>query len=284
MLREITFDSKKVPAFLDGAINTMTLAKKTGIINLFSKCTVTAPIDYTVTGYGTITFNDGAIVICGRVIYIEAGTTLAVPITTTAGGSIGVKVDLNQNAGSQVTFYSKTTQILTQQDLNTNKTNGVYEFEIFKYTSNGTTLVLSYQSASVFDTNENIFADIFNANLSTDNIEDWKDTLNTRLYLHTFIAYNNKYRVSVNIITRNSNPFTLSTLASYFYDRGNIGEIGGSVVAYPCSGRYIGDIENYVITGIYSKDGLNSNINLSSGGTGYIDPSTTIISDIISEI
>lgn len=160
MLREITFDSKKIPAFLDGAINAMALYKQTGIINKFDKCTVTAPIDYTTTGYGTITFNDGAIVVCGRVVYIEAGTTLAVPITTTAGGSIGVKVDLNQNAGSQVAFYSKTTQTLTQQDLNENKTDGIYEFEIFKYTSNGTTLVLTYQTASIFDANETIIAGI----------------------------------------------------------------------------------------------------------------------------
>lgn len=161
MLREITFDSKKIPAFLDGAINAMALYKQTGIINKFDKCTVTAPIDYTTTGYGTITFNDGAIVICGRVIYIEAGTTLAIPITTTAGGSIGVKVDLNQNAGSQVAFYSKTTQTLTQQDLNENKTDGIYEFEIFKYTSNGTTLTLTYQTASVFDANEDILKIVY---------------------------------------------------------------------------------------------------------------------------
>ena len=177
MLREITFDSKKVPTFLDGAINAMALYKQTGIINKFDKCTVTAPIDYTTTGYGTITFNDGAIVICGRVVYIEAGTTLAIPITTTAGGSIGVKVDLNQNAGSQVAFYSKTTQTLTQQDLNENKTDGIYEFEIFKYTSNGTTLVLTYQTASVFDANETIIDGIIDGTLKVGSAENAENAI-----------------------------------------------------------------------------------------------------------
>lgn len=172
MLREINFDSKKVPAFIDGAINTMILYKKTGICDLFNACTVTAPIDYTTTGYGTITFNDGLIMIYGRGIYIEAGTELAIPITSTSAGSIGVKVDLNQNAGSQVVFYSKTTQTLTQQDLNENKTDGIYEFEIFKYTSNGTTLTLTYQSNSVLESNETILSGIFDGTYSVKNSEN----------------------------------------------------------------------------------------------------------------
>lgn len=284
MLREITFDSKKIPAFLDGAINAMALYKQTGIINKFDKCTVTAPIDYTTTGYGTITFNDGAIVICGRVVYIEAGTTLAIPITTTAGGSIGVKVDLNQNAGSQVAFYSKTTQTLTQQDLNENRADGIYEFEIFKYTSNGTTLTLTYQTASVFDSNEININNIIDANLDNNSIESWKNTLGIKLYLHTFTAYSNSYRVSLNIITRNSTPFTISTLSSYLLNRGNTGINVGSTNAYPCSGRYT---DNYSITGIYrSTDSQNMglNFNLSSGGVGYLNPSTSEILDIISEI
>lgn len=146
MLRAYTFDDNiDIPSWADAGFYSMLLTKQTGIWNKYNKCDVTAPIDYSVSGYGTIKFNSGAINICGRVIYIDADTELAIPLTATSTGSIGVKVDLSQAVGEQVDFYSKTTQSLTQQDLNENK-NGVYEFEIFKYTSNGVSITLTKQN------------------------------------------------------------------------------------------------------------------------------------------
>jgi len=104
---------------------------------------VTISIDYTTAGYGKLTFNLGFFSIYGRHAMIEQGTQLSVPLTITSTGSIGIKVNLALAAGLEAQFYSKTSQSLTQNNLFTAPTSGIYELEIYRYTCDGTTLVLT---------------------------------------------------------------------------------------------------------------------------------------------
>ena len=136
----------RTPPFIDAIIKAFSFAEDTCIFDYADYCSITIPIDYvSAVGYGRVTFNEGFGIIKGRAFYIEQGTTFDVPLTTTTGGSIGIKVDLTKSAGLEFAFYSKTTQTLTQDDLIENRATGVYEFEIYKYTCANNVITLGTQ-------------------------------------------------------------------------------------------------------------------------------------------
>ena len=125
----------------------LVLLKILAYLTMQDDCSITIPIDYvSAVGYGRVSFNEGFGFIKGRAFYIEPTTTLDIPLTDTAGGSIGVKVDLSKSAGLEFAFYSKTTQTLTQDDLIENRATGVYEFEIYKYTCADNIITLGAQA------------------------------------------------------------------------------------------------------------------------------------------
>lgn len=137
----------RTPPFIDAIVKAFSFVEDTGIFDYADDCSITIPIDYvSAVGYGRVTFNEGFGFIKGRAFYIEQGTTLDIPLTTTTGGSIGVKVDLSKSAGLEFAFYSKTTQIYTQDDLIENRATGVYEFEIYKYTCADNVITLGAQA------------------------------------------------------------------------------------------------------------------------------------------
>lgn len=137
----------RTPPFIDAIVKAFSFVEDTGIFDYADDCSITIPIDYiSAVGYGRVTFNEGFGFIKGRAFYIEQGTTLDIPLTTTTGGSIGVKVDLSKSAGLEFAFYSKTTQTLTQDDLIENRATGVYEFEIYKYTCAENIITLGAQA------------------------------------------------------------------------------------------------------------------------------------------
>lgn len=85
----------------------------------------------------TITFNKGALSVYGGIVYVEQGTTLAVP--NVANGSIGVYIDLTQEAGNEVSFYAGDNPPTDEDNLQDNETTGKYYFELYKYNVSGTT-------------------------------------------------------------------------------------------------------------------------------------------------
>ncbi len=138
----------RTPPFIDAIVKAFSFVEDTGIFDYADDCSITIPIDYvSAVGYGRVTFNEGFGFIKGRAFYIERGTTFDIPLTTTTGGSIGVKVDLSKSAGLEFAFYSKTTQTLTQDDLIENRATGVYEFEIYKYTCADNIITLGTQAS-----------------------------------------------------------------------------------------------------------------------------------------
>lgn len=103
---------------------------------------ITAPIDYSVAGSAKLSFNLGAFLIYGRMVMIEGGTIFSVPLTSTSIGSIGIRVNLSLAAGAEAQLYSKLTQTLSQNNLLNNPVSGIYELELYRYSSNGSTLSL----------------------------------------------------------------------------------------------------------------------------------------------
>ena len=126
-------------------LNSFSLLKKVGIFEGYgSNCsaistTITANSDNTFT----ITLNKGAFNIYGGVGVIEQGTTVIIP-NTYSRGSFGIRVDLKNDAGQEVLFYTKSQDdALVQNDLQANEVSGVYEFELYKYTINGSVMTLT---------------------------------------------------------------------------------------------------------------------------------------------
>jgi hypothetical protein len=155
MLRAITFKQGNVTPHVDGIIHKYQMINPTGIYSGFGgECGITAPIDYPSSGQAKVIFNEGIISVQGRHIGIDAGTEFSFSLSATSTGSLGVKIDLSQPAGSEVQFYTKTTQTLTQQDLAENRTTGVYEFEIYKFTATATTVTLGAKTAQIVATNK----------------------------------------------------------------------------------------------------------------------------------
>lgn len=173
----------RIPPFVDGMLNSFSIRERTGIFDFSGDCSTNGQLDYS-TGYVTITFLEGFGIVCGRGFYIEEGTTLQIPLTDTATGSIGVKVDLSQNPGSEISLYSKTSQTLTQNDLLENRTTGVYEFEIYRYTVASNVFTLGTKTLEIIQDNKTEF-DNLNTNkanknataMSSENILAWQTLL-----------------------------------------------------------------------------------------------------------
>ena len=153
MIRPITYNNGKVPPFIDRILNHFQNSNPTGIFTGIGSAFEinSGSIDYGTSGYCKFNLKEGFATIYGGSVYVEEGTAFAphdissgtqlpgIPMTVTNTGSLGIRIDLSKPTGEQVRFYSKTSQTLTQQDLITLKTSGIYEFELYKYTSDGNT-------------------------------------------------------------------------------------------------------------------------------------------------
>lgn len=128
------------------ALFAFSLSKKTGVLDLLGKCSA---YDVVVSnGYATITFHNGYIVICGRLIYIEESTSVTISLVAsgTVSGKLGVRVSLSSTGGTECEWFSKTTN-LEQDDLNNNPIAGVYEMALYDYSASPTTFVLGSKVA-----------------------------------------------------------------------------------------------------------------------------------------
>ena len=127
----------KVSSKLARMIYAQNLSGKVGIFKGYgNECSIYQSVVGSL-GKTTITFNKGAISIYGGIVYIEQGTTLEVPNET--NGSIGIYVDLSQEAGNEVSFYAGGNPPTDVDNLQDNETTGKYYFELYKYSVSGTT-------------------------------------------------------------------------------------------------------------------------------------------------
>lgn len=102
------------------------------------------------TGYATLTMSKGYVVIYGRLIYVEQGEQVQVPLPTsgTVNGVFGIRINLRQTGSNEVTWFVKT-EDLTQDNLLVDEVNGIYEFGIYNYTANPSGITIGTKIAPV---------------------------------------------------------------------------------------------------------------------------------------
>lgn len=136
-------------------LNAFVLSKKTGILNCLSKCEATSNTYTAMNNVAKVVFQKGYVVICGRLVECEEGTTL--DITTPASGSVTGKIilrySLSQSQENEFVLTT-TTEELTQQDLNDNPINGIYEFELYSYSATPTSITLTRSQSYVMSSQE----------------------------------------------------------------------------------------------------------------------------------
>lgn len=127
-------------------VNAWCLAKKTGILDCLGKCTAKANSYTVIDGVANVVFNSGYVVICGRLVECEEGTTVAVnaPTTGTVSGRILIVFNLGGAGEEEFKVIARQgTSALKQEDLNTKSKDGVYEFELYRYTATYSSITLS---------------------------------------------------------------------------------------------------------------------------------------------
>lgn len=111
----------------------------------------------------TVYLNKGAVSIYGGIAIIEENTPVNIKNNIT-NGSFGIKVNLNNTAGSEMTFYTKSqNDALDKNDLQGDETGGIYEFELYKYSISGSNLTLT-EGADLnkkIYTNQQLLEDVF---------------------------------------------------------------------------------------------------------------------------
>lgn len=125
-------------------LNAWCLSSKTGILDWGNMCESTSS-SYSVSGgTASVYFKKGFVVICGRLVECEDGSSVLVsaPSVGTVNGKIILRFNLS-NSGAEEFEATTKTGALVHQDLNDNPTTGVYEFELYSYTATPTTVTLS---------------------------------------------------------------------------------------------------------------------------------------------
>lgn len=124
-------------------VNAWCLSSKTGIFDCLGRCEATSTSYSAMSNEAIVDFHNGYIVICGRLIECEEGSTVKIvtPLSGSIDGKIILRYDLN-NSGANEFVVTTTTAALVQQDLNENPITGVYEFELYSYTATPTNVTL----------------------------------------------------------------------------------------------------------------------------------------------
>ena len=124
-------------------VNAWCLSSKTGIFDCLGRCEATSTSYSAISNEAIVDFHNGYIVICGRLIECEEGSTVKIvtPLSGSIDGKIILRYDLN-NSGENEFVVTTTTAALVQQDLNENPITGVYEFELYSYTATPTNVTL----------------------------------------------------------------------------------------------------------------------------------------------
>ena len=137
--------SGKVSTITARMLYANTFSGKVGIVKGYKKDDATDELSVSYDSSAStstqfrLVFNKGAVSIYGGVGIVEQGTIFDVPKGLT-NYSLGIKIDLTQPAGNEMMFYYKpSSESLIQQDLQIRDTDGVYEFELFKITTTGST-------------------------------------------------------------------------------------------------------------------------------------------------
>lgn len=219
-------------------LNAWVLAKKTGILNCLNKCQATASTIS--SNKSTITFSSGYIVVCGRLIECESGTTVEINTLQYPNGKIVLSVDLSSLKEDEVKInVVSPSTVLANDDLNEKPLNGKYDFELYSYKTSGTTVTLTRaDTAYVPDIEgkflqfeENLVAEgkpLYNYDMSKGTIEERLTALGFRQ--GSVLGLPQGVSVSQNKIIRSGNYCILDLHLRFadntiLYDKGKAAEI-----------------------------------------------------------
>lgn len=141
-------------------LNAFTLANKTGILDCLNHCTATASTVGS-DNISTVTFQSGYIVVCGRLIECENGTTVEINTLSIPNGKIILSVDLTNLQENEVKIQVVANSYVLQiQDLNENSLTGKYDFELYSYTTSGSTVTLTRTNTNYIPTVNTALTDV----------------------------------------------------------------------------------------------------------------------------
>ena len=179
-VQKITFDGSSVTSKHDADLNNFIFSGGTGVL-LGSR----GNVSYTLAN-NAITFEDGYVMIQGRLIYIEKNTQVTVTTNANRLGFVVLNVDLSSN---EVSIYTKeqasTYPNLVQNDLSSGQ--GQYEFALCAYskTTTSVTLINPFNRQT-----------LLNANILVNNLEQKiRNQMTPTIIAPTFISQG-VYRVS----------------------------------------------------------------------------------------
>lgn len=136
-------------------LNAWCLADKTGILDCLGRCKSTYNSYSVIGGEATVVFQSGYIVVCGRLVECEAGTTLKVtaPATTTPNtGKIVARFNLAGVEGEEFKVLAiPDSEPLIQEDLNEKNVDGVYNLVLYNYSINNVAIELTRNEVYVPD-------------------------------------------------------------------------------------------------------------------------------------
>ena len=155
----ITFNKDDINNLKKGNIRGQDLAslvsiampKTAGILDIWSD-PVSVTNNTPGTGYATLTMSKGYIVVYGRLIYVEQGEQVQVPLPSsgTFYGVFGIRINLGQTGANEVTWFTKA-RSLQQDDLLREEINGIYEFGIYNYTATSSGITIGTKIAPVIN-------------------------------------------------------------------------------------------------------------------------------------
>ncbi len=179
-VQKITFDGSSVTSLHDADLNNFIFGVGTGVL-----VGCRGSVQYTLAS-NTITFDDGYVMIQGRLIYIEKNTQVVITPDNNRLGYVVLNVNLTTN---QVSIYIKEQSAsypnLIQNDLSSGQ--GQYEFALCAYSKTTTSVTLN---------NTFIRQTLVNANNLVSNLEQKiKNQLTPEIFNPTYVSQG-VYRVS----------------------------------------------------------------------------------------
>lgn len=144
----------KVSSALQRMIYSFTMSGKVGILKGYgNECSIKQS-NVSELGTTAVTFNKGAVVVYGGICLLEQDTVLNVP--NVANGSIGVLVDLSKEAGQEVELYAGDSPSAKKDNLQDKENDGVYYFELYKYSVTGVQFSAISKTNEFIQPNENL--------------------------------------------------------------------------------------------------------------------------------
>jgi len=159
--------------------------KKVGVLDIFDNPISVTNVDLSTTGYVKLTFSKGYVVVYGRLIYVEQGELVTLPLpASTESGNIGISINLAESGASEVEWFMKSGTLTTNNLLNENA-NGVYEMALYGYTANNASFNLG---ARIAQTIPSITDYLAGANFTTPAVSDNSNKLATTAFVQTLVA------------------------------------------------------------------------------------------------